>query len=63
MNNIKTFENFNSQDIFLYIKNNDIQSIEKYINSGYDLNIQNNVGYTPLIYAVYHNYKIQNSIN
>ncbi len=40
MNNIKTFENFNNQDIFTYLKNNDIQSIKNYIDSGYDLNIQ-----------------------
>ena len=51
MNNIKTFENFNNKDIFTYIKNNDIKLIENYINSGYDLNIQNINGYTPLSYA------------
>ncbi len=44
MNNIKTFENFNNQDIFTYIKNNDIESVKNYIDSGYDLNIQNNNG-------------------
>ena len=51
MNNIKTFENFNNQDIFTYIKNNDIQSIKNYINSGHDLNIQDNFGHTALIWA------------
>ena len=51
MNNIKTFENFNSKDIFTYIKNNDIKSIKNYINSGVDLNIQRLSGYTPLIVA------------
>ena len=51
MNNIKTFENFNSKDIFKYIKNNDIKSIKNYINSGVDLNIQRLSGYTPLIVA------------
>ena len=55
MNNIKTFENFNNQDIFAYIRNYDIESIKNYIDSGYDLNIQNNYGYTPLIYATAHN--------
>ena len=30
MNNIKTFENFNNQDIFKYIKNNDIESVKNY---------------------------------
>ena len=33
MNNIKTFENFNNQDIFTYIDNNDIKSVKNYINS------------------------------
>ena len=51
MKNIKTFENFNNQDIFTYIKNNDIQSIKNYINSGHDLNIQDNFGHTALIWA------------
>ena len=51
MNNIKTFENFNNQDIFTYIKNNDIKSVKNYINSGYDLNIKNNEGETALIIA------------
>ena len=51
MNNIKTFENFNNQDIFTYIKNNDIESVEIYINSGADLNIRRRDGYTPLILA------------
>ena len=43
MNNIKTFENFNNQDIFTYIKNNDIQSVKNYI------------GCTALIWAAYKN--------
>ena len=51
MNNIKTFENFNNQDIFTYIKDDDIESIKNYIDSGYDLNIQNNNGNTALIIA------------
>ena len=51
MNNIKTFENFNNQDIFTYIRNNDIKSVKNYINSGYDLNIQDNYGNTALIIA------------
>ena len=55
MNNIKTFENFNNQNIFTYIKNNDIQSVKNYINYGYDLNIQDEFYYTPLIYAAYYN--------
>ena len=54
MNNIKTFENFNNQDIFTYIENNDIKSVKNYIDSGYDLNIQDNY-YTPLSYATYYN--------
>ena len=41
MNNIKTFENFNNQDIFTYIKNYDIESVKNYINSGYDLYLEN----------------------
>ncbi len=41
MNNIKTFENFNNQDIFTYIKNNDIKSVKNYIDSGNDLDIKN----------------------
>ena len=55
MDNIKTFENFNNQDIFLSIKNNDIESVKNYIDSGYDLNIKNDDGATPLIYSVYYN--------
>ena len=55
MNNIKTFENFNNQDIFTYIKNNDIKSVKNYIDSGYDLNIQDDDDYTPLIYSVHYN--------
>ena len=51
MNNIKTFENFNNKDIFTYIENNDIKSVENYINSGADLNIKNGDGYTALILA------------
>ena len=57
MNNIKTFENFNSKNIFTYISNNDIKSVKNYINSGYDLNKQNNVGDTALIYAAFKNNK------
>ena len=53
MRNIKTFENFNNQDIFTYIENYDIESLKNYIDSGYDLNKQNNYGYTPLIYATF----------
>ena len=55
MNNIKTFENFNNKDIFTYIKNNDIKSVKNYIDSGYDLNIQNNDGNTPIIYSTSNN--------
>ena len=55
MNNIKTFENFNKPDIFTYILNNDIKSVKNYIDSGYDLNIQDDYDYTPLIYATFHN--------
>ena len=51
MNNIKTFENFNNKDIFEYIKNGDIQSIKNYIDYGYDLNIKNLHGDSPLIHA------------
>ena len=54
MNNIKTFENFNNQNIFKYIDKNDIESVENYINSGADINKQNNNGYTALIYAVFY---------
>ena len=55
MNNIKTFENFNNQDIFTYIENNDIKSVKNYINSGYDLDKQNNDGCTALICAAFNN--------
>ena len=55
MNNIKNFENFNKKDIFKYIYINDIQSVKNYIDSGYDLNLQNNDGITPLIYATSNN--------
>ena len=55
MNNIKTFGNFKKQDIFVNIINNDIQSLKNYINSGHDLNIENNYGYTPLMYACVYN--------
>ena len=52
MNNIKTFENFNNQDIFKYIYKDDIQSVKNYIDSGYDLNIkEDEYDCTPLIYA------------
>ena len=55
MNNIKTFENFNNRDIFDYIRTDDIESVKNYIDSGYDLNIQNELDYTPLNYATSHN--------
>ena len=55
MNNIKTFENFNNQDIFTYIKNNDIQSVKNYIDAGYDLNTQDDNGYTALYCASRYN--------
>ena len=57
MNNIKTFENFNNQDIFTYIDNNDIKSVKNYIDSGNDLDIsiQDFNNSTPLIYAAYRN--------
>ena len=59
MNNIKTFENFNNQNIFKYIDKNDIESVENYINSGADINKQNNKGYTALMYATLNsNYEI-----
>ena len=55
MNNIKTFENFNNQDIFTYILNNDIKSVKNYIDSGYDLNVQDNNGNTALMWVVINN--------
>ena len=55
MNNIKTFENFNNQDIFKYIYNDDVQSVKNYIDAGYDLNIKNINGYTALILATSNN--------
>ena len=58
MNNIKkilNFKNFKNQDIFVSIKNNDVKSIKNYIDSGYDLNKQNNVGNTALILATENN--------
>ena len=55
MNNIKTFENFNNQDIFTYIKNDDIESVKNYIKSGYDLNIKDRYGHTPLINSTFNN--------
>ena len=55
MYNIKTFENFNSQDIFTYIYNDDIQSVKNYIDSGYNLNIKEYTGITPFIYATINN--------
>lgn len=54
MNNIKTFEKFNDiadQNIFDYIRHNDLDSIKNYIKVGSDLNITNINGFTPLIYA------------
>jgi ankyrin repeat protein len=62
MNNIKTFENFNNKDIFTYIKNNDIKSVKNYIDSGYDLNIKNDSGYTALILASKNNKSLTTSI-
>ena len=55
MNNIKTFENFNNQDIFKYIYNDDVQSVKNYIDAGYDLNIKNIHGDSPLIHAARYN--------
>ena len=55
MNKIKTFENFNSQDIFKFIVNNNIKSVKKYIDYGYDLNIEGEYGNTPLIFATSNN--------
>ena len=52
MNNIKTFDNFNSKDIFKYIGNDDIESVKNYIDSGYDLNMQNVNGDTALILSI-----------
>ena len=52
MNNIKNFENFNKKDIFKYIYINDIQSVKNYIDSGYDLNMQNVNGDTALILSI-----------
>ena len=55
MNNIKTFENFNNQDIFKYISNDDIENIKNYIKSGNNLNIKNKYNYTILMYASEYN--------
>jgi len=55
MNNIKNFKNFNTQDIFTYIANDDIQLVKNYINANYNLNIKNDYGHTPLMYAVLKN--------
>ena len=55
MKNIKTFENFNNQDIFDYIRTGDIESIKNYIDYGYDLNIKNIHGDSPLIHAARYN--------
>ena len=52
MKNIKTFENFNNQDIFDYIRTDDIESVKKYIDSGHDLNVKNEYGDAALIHAV-----------
>ena len=55
MGKIKTFKNFND-GIFEYFINDDIESIKNYIESGYDLNTQDNIGhYTALIYAAKNN--------
>ena len=51
MNNIKTFENFNNQDILYYIRTGDIKSVKNYIDSDSDLNVQDKYGFTPLIHA------------
>ena len=59
MNNIKTFENFNNQNIFKYIGNDDIESVKNYIDSGYDLNKQTIIGNTALIKAVSNNNNIE----
>ena len=52
MKNLKTFEEFNNKDIFKYIYINDIQSVKNYIDSGYDLNMQNVNGDTALILSI-----------
>ena len=52
MKNLKTFEKFNNKDIFKYIYINDIQSVKNYIDSGYDLNMQNVNGDTALILSI-----------
>jgi len=51
MKNIKTFENFNNQDIFKHIVDKDIKSVNNYINAGYDLNVQDKYGNTLLMLA------------
>ena len=55
MNNIKTFENFNNQDIFTYVEDGNIQLVKNYINSGYNLNMQDDNGNTLLIYSTFYN--------
>ena len=52
MKNLKTFEKFNNKDIFKYIYINNIQSVKNYIDSGYDLNMQNVNGDTALILSI-----------
>ncbi len=52
---MKSFEDLNKKDIFTSIKNKDIQSVENYINSGYDLNVRDRYGYTPLNFAAHEN--------
>lgn len=65
MNNLKTFKNFNNIDIFEFIDKYNIQAIKDYINSGYDLNVQDKYGNNPLHCFIIYNdvIKIQNSIN
>mgnify|MGYP003589530097 FL=1 len=56
MNIIKKFIHFNNKkfkadDIFSYIDNDDINYVEFYINSGYDLNVKKGNGNDLLLYA------------
>jgi len=55
MNNIKTFENFNNEDIFAYIGVNNIRGVKNYIDSGYDLSVIKYNGNTVLIEAAFYN--------
>ena len=64
MPKMKNFEIFNKKDIFASIENEDIQSVENYINSVYDLNVRDKYGYTPLNFAAHeNNIKIKNTIS